>query len=127
MKGKHLLLFTLFQAVKNTDVFDDQKDRTSSDSGVFATYESKQLKGHVDESFESPSLLSCSHSCVRTAWCTSTNFKPLSSKNDGRGICELNKHHTSMIKEKRNFHEKEGVTFAVLSKVLIGIIRIAVE
>ena len=116
MKGKYLLLFTLFQAVKNTDVFDDQNDRTSSRSGVFATYANKRLNGQVVESFESPSLLSCSHSCMRTVWCTSTNFK-LSSKNDGRGTCELNKHDISMIKEKRNFHEKQGVTFAILSKV----------
>ena len=82
----------------------------------FATNENKRLNGHVVESFESPSLLSCSHSCMRTAWCTSTNFK-LSSKNDGRGACELNKHDISMIKENTNFHEKEGVTFAILSKV----------
>ena len=102
--------------MKRTDVFDDQKDRTSSRSGFFATNENKQLYGHVVKSFESPSLLSCSFSCLRTAWCTSTNFK-LSSKNDGEGTCELNKHDVSVIKENANFHEKEGVIFAILSKV----------
>ena len=116
MKGKYLLLFVLFRAMKRTDLFDDQKDRIYSLSGLFATDENKQLYGHVVESFESPSLLSCTFSCMRTAWCTSTNFK-LSSKNDGKGTCELNKHDDAMIKENANFHEKEGVTFATLSKV----------
>lgn len=116
MKGSYLLLFILFQAMKRTEVSDDQKDRTSSRSVFFATNENKQLYGHVVERFESPSLLSCSFSCVRTAWCTSTNFK-LSSKNDGKGTCELNKHDHSMIKENANFYEKDGVTFAILSKV----------
>ena len=116
MKGKYLLLFVLFRALKRTDLYDDQNHHTSSRSGLFATNENKQLYGHVVKSFESPSLLSCSFSCVRTAWCTSTNFK-LSSKNNGKGTCELNKHDDSMIKENANFHEKEGVTFAILSKV----------
>ena len=116
MKGKYLLLFVLFRAMKRTDLFDDQKDRIYSLSGLFATDENKQLYGHVVESFESPSLLSCTFSCMRTAWCTSTNFK-LSSKNDGKGTCELNKHDDAMIKENTNFLEKEGVTFAILSKV----------
>ena len=110
MQGKYLLLLTLFQAMKNTDVFDDQNDRTSSRSGVFATYGNNQLHGHVVESFESPSLFSCSHSCMRTKWCTSTNFKP-SSKNDGRGTCELNKHDISMIKEKNKFSRKTRCYF----------------
>ena len=114
MKGGYLLLFILFQAMKRTDFFDDQKDCTSSRLGLFATNENKQLYGHVVKSFESPSLLSCSFSCVRTAWCTSTNFK-LFSKDDG--TCELNKHDLPMIKENANFYEKDGVTFAILSKV----------
>ena len=117
MTGKYLLFFTLFQAMKKTEVSDDQKDCTSSRSGLFATKENKQLNGHVVESFESPSLLSCSHSCMRIAWCTSTNFKRLSSKNDGKGTCELNKHDISLIKENTNFREKEGIIFAMISEV----------
>jgi len=35
MKGKYVLLFTFFQAMKKTDVFHDQRDRTSSRSGFF--------------------------------------------------------------------------------------------
>ena len=116
MTGKYLLLFTLFQGMKKTYVIDNQKQCTSSRSGFFAINENKQLNGHVVESFESPSLMSCSHSCIKTAWCTSTNFK-LSSKSDGKGACELNKHDTSTIKENTNFHEKKGVIFAVFSKV----------
>jgi len=52
IRGKYVLLFTLFQTMNKTDVFHDQKDRTSSRSGFFATNENKQLNGHVVESFE---------------------------------------------------------------------------
>lgn len=116
MKCKCLLLVILFQEMKKSDVFADEKDFTSSRSGFFATNENKQIDNQVVKSFESPSLLSCSHSCMRTAWCTSTNFK-LSSKNGRKGTCELNKYDTSLIKENANFHEKEGVIFSILFKV----------
>ncbi|KAL9978351.1 hypothetical protein ACROYT_G015852 [Oculina patagonica] len=52
---------------------------------------------------------------MRNKWCTSTNFK-LSSKNDGRGTCELNKHDISLINDKIVFHEQEGVTFSMYFK-----------
>lgn len=116
MKCKYLFLFTLFEATKKTHVLGHQKHCTSSRSGLFVTKENKQFNGHVVESFESPSLLSCSHSCMRTAWCTSTNFK-LSSKYNGKGTCELNKHDISQIKENTNVQEKEGVIFSTLSQV----------
>ncbi|KAL9956942.1 hypothetical protein ACROYT_G038507 [Oculina patagonica] len=65
--------------------------------------------------------MSCSHSCLRNAWCTSTNFKKPSGIN-GKGTCELNKHGTidlhtltaSVMSTK--FHEQQGVTFSILLK-----------
>ena len=59
---------------------------------------------------------------MRYAWCTSTNYK-MSSKKDGKGTCELNKHDISLIDdENAYFHDQQGVTFSmllVISKVLI--------
>lgn len=117
MKCKYLFLFTLFEATKKTHVFGHRKDCTSSRSGLFVTKENTQLNGHVVERFESPSLLSCHHSCMRTAWCASTNFKLSSKPNNGKGTCELNKHDISQIKENANVQEKEGVIFSTLSQV----------
>ena len=58
--------------------------------------------------------MSCSHSCLRNAWCTSTNFREPSEKN-GKGSCELNKH--GGIDGNINFHDEQGVTFSMLLKV----------
>ena len=53
---------------------------------------------------------------MRYAWCTSTNYK-MSSKKDGKGTCELNKHDISLIDENAEFVDQEGVTFSMLLKV----------
>ena len=36
---------------------------------------------------------------MRNAWCTSTNYK-MSSKKDGKGTCELNKHDVALINDQ---------------------------
>ena len=90
---------------------------TFSRSSCFTTRENKQLKGYVVKRFNSPSLLSCSQQCMRYAWCTSTNYK-MSSKKDGKGTCELNKHDISLINDDINFHDQQGVTFSTLLKVM---------
>lgn len=59
--------------------------------------------------------MSCSQSCLRNAWCSSTNFK-MSSKEEGKGACELNKHDSSLIDENTKLNEQEGVTFSMLLK-----------
>ncbi|XP_078382277.1 uromodulin-like [Oculina patagonica] len=74
------------------------------------THENKQLIGHVVKRFESRSLLLCGQQCLRNAWCTSTNYKVFSNK-DNKGTCELNKHEIFLINENTNFHEEKGVTF----------------
>ena len=42
----------------------------------------------------------------------------MSSMKDGKGTCELNKHDISLINEKANFHDQQGVTFSMLLKVI---------
>ena len=112
----------LFVLSHTTIVLSFEKAAAFSRSLYFTTLENKQLKGYVVKRFDSPSLLSCGQQCMRYAWCTSTNYK-MSSKKDGKGTCELNKHDISLIDdENANFHDQQGVTFSmllVISKVLI--------
>ena len=115
MAGRHVLLFILLSGMLNTEIFAVRKSSTSSRSAYFVTKENKRLKGHVVKRFESPSLLSCSHACMKTEWCTSTTFK-LSSKKHDKGTCALNK-HISLVNEYTFFHEQEDVAFSVLFKV----------
>ena len=85
-------------------------------SAFFTTWENSRLQGYVVRRFESSSLMSCSQLCLRNSWCTSTNFK-MSSKKDDKGTCELNKHDISVINENTEFHDQEDVTFSLLLKV----------
>ena len=80
-------------------------------SALLTTQENKRLEGHVDKQFATPSLMSCSHSCLRNAWCTSTNFREPSEKN-GKGSCELNKH--GAMDENTKPRDEQGVTFSVV-------------
>ena len=91
-----------------------------SRSSYFATQENKQLNGYVFKRFNSPSLLSCCKECMRNAWCTSTNFKsPFTMRREnGEGICELNKHHISVVNDYINFEHQERITFSMLLKVV---------
>ena len=115
MASVEILMFFLFQA---TFVFSAGEVAMFSRSSYFITRENKQLKGYVVKQFDSPSLLSCGQQCMRNAWCTSTNYK-MSSKKDGKGTCELNKHDISLINENTNFHDQQGVTFSTLLKVML--------
>ena len=115
MTSKEILLFLVFQT---TAVYSDEDSSIVSRSSYFKTQENKQLSGYVVKRFVSPSLLSCGQQCLRNAWCTSTNFK-LSSKKDGEGTCELNKHDISVVNENINFADQEGVTFSMLLKVIV--------
>ncbi|KAL9989199.1 hypothetical protein ACROYT_G003722 [Oculina patagonica] len=115
MEAKNILLLFLFQGIIYTAAFAAVKDSTSR-SAYFTTRENKQLKGYVMKRFESPSFMSCGQSCLRNAWCSSTNFKVSSENKGGKGTCELNKHDSSLINENTKFHEEEGVTFSMLLK-----------
>ena len=114
MGGYRVLAFLLFQGMITVCYLAAAEDAASSRSAYFTTYENQRLKGHVVKHFESPSSISCSHSCLKNSWCTSTNFKLLSKKNS-KGTCELNKH--GVLDENTEFHEQDGVTFSLILKV----------
>ena len=88
----------------------------NSQSGYFQTRENKRLPGHVVKRFSSPSLMSCSQSCLRNSWCTSTNFKE-SIKQSDKGTCELNKHDGAPNSEGTELVDQPGVTFSMFLKV----------
>ena len=114
MTGYRVLAFLLFQGMINVYYLAAAEDATSSPSAYFTTHENQRLEGHVVEQFESPSSTSCSYSCLKNPWCTSTNFQLLSEKN-GQGTCELNKH--GVLDEIREFNEQDGVTSPLILKV----------
>ena len=111
MNANRALVFILFQGMVNITVF-ALEESASSRSAFFTVWANKQLKGHVVKRFESPSLMSCSNSCLKKYWCTSTNFKLLSDT----GTCELNKH--GAIDANTEFVEQQGVTFSMMLKVI---------
>ena len=121
MEAKHALLFFLFQGTLYSRVLAEDEDSTSH-SGYFITWENKRLTGHIVKEFESPSLMFCSQSCLRNAWCSSTNFK-VSSKKDGKGTCEMNQHDNSLINENTKLNEQQGFTFSMLLKVLYILLK----
>ena len=106
--------FVLFQVITNVLVHTAVEDSKRSRSVFFTKLANKRLQGHVVKRFDSPSLTSCSHSCLQNSWCTSTNFK-MPSRNNAKGSCELNKH--GAIDENTKFHYQKGVTFSLLLKV----------
>ena len=89
---------------------------SDENSAYIITQENKQLAGHVVERLQSPRLISCSHSCLRNSWCTSTNFKK-SVKENEKGTCELNKHETAPINGDTELIDQPGVTFSMFLKV----------
>ena len=75
MNAKNVLFFVLFQGMVNLIAYAAEEDSKLSRSVFFTTRQNKRLKGHVVKRFDSPSQTSCSHSCLRNSWCTSTNLK----------------------------------------------------
>ena len=108
------LLIILHEILFNTTaVFAAEEN---SRSGYFVTRENKRLPGHVVKRFSSPSLMSCSQSCLRNSWCTSTNFKE-SFKQIDKGTCELNKHESAPNNEDIELVDQPGVTFSMFLEV----------
>lgn len=86
-------------------------------SAYFVSREHKRLAGHDVKRFNSLSFTSCIHSCLRSSWCTSTNFKE-SFKQGDKGTCELNKHDIGPFNGDINLIDQLGVTFSVIIKVI---------
>ena len=115
-KSTVIWLLVVFQEIfLNASVFAAEENSLSR-SAYFITRENKRLAGHVVKRFESPSLMSCSQSCLRNSWCTSTNFKGSFKKHD-KGTCELNKHEIPPINEDTKLIDQPGVTFSMFLKV----------
>lgn len=109
-------LIVLPEILVNALVLADGRNSTCR-SAYIVTKENKRLRGCVVQQVTSPNLMSCSHSCMRNARCTSTNFA-LFPENGVKGNCELIKHEISTINDD-NFHDHYGVTFSLHLKVII--------
>ena len=107
--------FFLLHGMMHLAIVAAAKQFPISRRAIFSTQENVRLKGHIVESLNSPSLTSCSHSCLRNSWCASTNFKKPSRDND-QGTCELNQH--GFLDEE--FQDEQGVTYSVFLKVGYG-------
>ncbi|XP_068712953.1 uncharacterized protein [Montipora foliosa] len=59
--------------------------------------------------------MSCHQSCLRNAWCTSTNFKESFNRGD-KTICELNVHQLPSANIVYELVHQPGVTFAMFFK-----------
>ena len=116
MEVRQVLAFILFQLMINIVLFEVEGESRSWRSAYFQTQENKRLLDHVVKRFKSPSLISCSQSCLQNAWCTSANFV-MSSKN-GKGTCELNKHERALFDPNSKLHDQQGVTFSMILKVI---------
>ncbi|XP_022796770.1 sushi, von Willebrand factor type A, EGF and pentraxin domain-containing protein 1-like isoform X2 [Stylophora pistillata] len=117
MGTKNAPLFVLFRGLLYCAVFITAIESSAlSRSAYLTTLINKQLKGFVLKRFESPGQIWCSHSCLKNAWCTSTNFKLAPQTSHGEGTCELNKHDNSAIKENTHLQFEEGGTFSMLLK-----------
>ena len=110
------LIIAFIEILINATAFAAEENSLSR-SAYLATRKNKRLTGHVVKRFESPSLMSCSQSCLKNSWCTSTNFCKKSLKKDDKGTCELNKHEIAPINEDTKFVDQPGVTFSLFRKV----------
>ena len=114
MDAKNVLFFVLFPGMVTVIIYAADEDSKLSHTVFFTMLEDKRLQGYVVKRFESPSLTSCSRSCLRHSWCTSTNFM-IPSKENARETCELNKH--GAIEANTKLYNQQGVTFSLLLKV----------
>ena len=70
----------------------------------------RRLNGFTFNTFHSTSLASCGLLCQRNSRCVSTNFRKVSSLEETKGICELNKKGALLpIEEKELERDKESV------------------
>ena len=99
------------------------EENSLSRSAYVEAQQNKRLTGHVVKTVASPSLMSCSQSCLRNSWCTSTNFKE-SFKQSDKGTCELNKHGIAHINEDSELVDQQGVTFSMFLKVGSGFLKV---
>lgn len=76
----------------------------------------KHLAGKEVKNIDTPGLMSCSQSCLKHSWCTSTNYRESFGKSS-KGNCELNKHEISPIRDESKLKDERGTTFTMFLKV----------
>ena len=108
----HKMIWWLILTIIITDVNFTAEDNSLSRSAYFI----KRQAGHVVERFESPNFMSCSQSCLKKSWCSSTNFKAASKEGD-EGTCELIKYEINSSKEETKLIDLPGVASSVCLKV----------
>ena len=116
------LLVILKEIITSDTVAVAFEENSSSRCTYVEARKNKRLTGHVVKTFASPSLMSCSQSCLRNSWCTSTNFMD-SFKQSDKGTCELNKHKNAPVNEDAELHDQPGVTFSMFLKVGSGLVK----
>ena len=106
------LLVVFLEILISAEVFADENN---SPSAYITTRENKRLAGHIVTKQESLSVMSCSQTCLRNSWCTSTNFKDSSGLN--KKNCELNKHEFAPVNDDTKLVDEPGTTFSMFLKV----------
>ena len=113
---KLLALFLLRGIVFNADAAASHSLEGRYIEGALLTRLHFRLDGHVFYTLRAPSLLSCSHFCLRDSRCISTNFKlPVQ---DRKGVCELNGAGVLDVSEN-HLKPEEGVVFSEYGKVKV--------
>lgn len=115
MNSKIVCLFILLQEKVNVSVCTAIGNSPISFSSYFMVKENLWLEDKIIERLESPDIVSCNRLCMKTAWCTSTNYKMPTSQ-EGMGTCELNR-HGAIDMNTRNLRKQQGATFSLLLKV----------
>ena len=88
-----------------------------------ASRQNKHLAGKAVKNIEKPSLISCSQSCLKHSWCTSTNVKESFGKSS-KGNCELNKHEISPMTDESKLKDERGTTFTMFLKRKVAVAAI---
>ena len=97
-----------------TSVFGAAEENFSS--AYLITRENKRLAGHFVRKIEFSSFTSCNRECLRSSWCTSTNFKESVGQGD-KGTCELNKHEFAPNNDDSKLIDQPGSTLSMFLKV----------
>ena len=119
---KIIWLLIVFQEIIISATVCAVEENPLSRSAYVEVRHNKRLTGHVVKTFTSPNLMSCSQSCLRNSWCTSTNFKE-SFKESEKGTCELNKHENAHINKDNELVDQPDVTFSMFLKVSSGFLK----
>lgn len=111
---KELFSLSLALYLLTVPVLSAKENRTFP--GAIWTKFNSRLKGFTFRSWETPSQIFCSQSCLSSSRCHSINFKEISSL-QRRGLCELNDEHLmDSVGIENNLIHEEGFVFSRFPK-----------